>query len=109
MIWHSGKAPRAGIEPDFMATGGLPVELKTAPLQLPNDLSVSESREAAHSCGDHNGVVPAVTGCRQVRHNIAFASGLNQFSSDVARDIERLSNRSALGYEARKFIRRRKE
>jgi hypothetical protein len=44
MIWDRGKTPRAGIEPDLMATGGLAVELKTAPLQLPNDLSVSESR-----------------------------------------------------------------
>src|SRR5450759_1924030 len=48
MIRHRCITIRAGIEPDFMATRGLTVEFEAAQLQLPNDLSVPESCQAAH-------------------------------------------------------------
>ena len=92
-----------------MTTGGLAIERKPASLQLPNDLSIPESREAAHSCGDYNRVVSPIIGSRQVRNTVALAPSFNQFPGDIARDVERLGNGSALGYKTRKFIRGRKE
>jgi hypothetical protein len=98
-----------GIEPDFMTARGLTVELEAAQLQLPNDFPVSKSSQTAHSSRDHDRVVPPFTGSRQVRNAIALAPGIDQFSSDVARDLECLGNGPPLRYEARKFIRGRKE
>ena len=92
-----------------MAAGGLAVEYEAAQLQLPNDLSVTESRQAAHSCGDHDREVSPVIDTRQVRNTIALTPGFNQFPGDVACDVERLGNGSPLSYKAGKFIRGRKE
>jgi hypothetical protein len=87
-----------------MAAGGLAVECKTAFLQLPNDLSMSESRETALSCGDHDRIVPPVMCSRQVRNTVALALGFNQLPGHVPSDLERLRDGSPLGYEAGKFI-----
>lgn len=92
-----------------MAAGGLPVEFKPARLQLPNDLPVSESCEAAHSRGDYDRVVLPVIGSWQVRNTVTLASSFNQFPGDVTRDVERLCYGSPLSNKAQKFIRRRKE
>src|ERR1039458_8984779 len=66
MIRHRGIAIRAGIEPDFMATRGLTVELEAAQLQLPNDLFLPESCQAAHLCRDHDRVVSPFAGSRHL-------------------------------------------
>jgi hypothetical protein len=89
-----------------MATSGLAVKLEAAYFQLPHDLSVSESGQAAHSPGDHDCVVSPLTGSRQVRNAVAFAPSLNEFSGDVAGDIERLGDGPPLRDEAGKLIRR---
>jgi hypothetical protein len=39
---------RAWAKPDFVAAGGLTVELEPASLQFPDDLPVSESGQTAH-------------------------------------------------------------
>jgi hypothetical protein len=88
-----------------MTTSGLPVELEATYLQLPNDFPVSESRQAAHSRGDHNRVVSALCGGRQIGHPVSLASSLNQFPSNVAGDVECLSNGPTLRDEAGEFIR----
>ena len=66
---------------------------------------VSESRKTAHSRGDHDRVVPALTGGRQTRNTLPLTSGLNQFPSDVACNVECLSNGPALRNQPGEFIR----
>lgn len=95
---------RPGIEPDFVAAGGLAVELEAARFQLPNKFSVPESRQTSHSRGDDDRVVSAVISGRQIRDAAALASCLDQFSSDVARNFERLGYGPALGHQAGEFI-----
>ena len=95
-----------------MATGSLAIELEATSLQLPNNLSIPKPREAAHSCGDYDSVVPPVVGSRKdlVTPPRSRAGALDQFpSKDVASDVRRLGDGSALGYEAGKFVRGRKE
>jgi len=92
-----------------MATGGLAVELEATHPQLPNDLTVSESRQPTHSGCDHDGIVAPFTGSRETWGSVAFAPGINQLPSDITRDLKRLGNRPTLRHEAGKFIRGRKE
>jgi len=48
MIGNPGVLVCFTIKPDFVASGGLAVELKTARFQLPHDFRVSKAREPAH-------------------------------------------------------------
>ena len=57
MIRHSGVAVRRCVVPDFVTTGGLPVELKSASLQLPRDVPIPETREPTHLRSYHNRIV----------------------------------------------------
>ena len=50
-----------------------------------------------------------VTGGRQVWNSVASAPGLNQFPSDIARDLKRLGNGPPLRHQAGKLVRSRKE
>jgi hypothetical protein len=88
-----------------MPTCGLTVELEAARLQLADDLSVSEPGKAAHSSGDYDRVVSPIAGSRQIRNAVALASSCNQFPSDVACNVERLSDGPALRNEAGDLIR----
>jgi hypothetical protein len=109
MIRHRCIAIRAGIEPDFMATRGLTVELEAAQLQLPNDLFVPESCQAAHLRRDHDRVVSPFAGSRQVRDAVPLAASFDQCPGDVARNLQCFGNRPSLRYEAGKFIGGRQE
>jgi hypothetical protein len=82
MIRHCGVAIRAGIEPDFMATGGLAVELEAGQPQFPS--SVSEPSKPSHSrCDDDREVSPLTRG-RQTRNAVALALSVDQFPGDAA-------------------------
>src|ERR1039458_7734539 len=109
MIRHGCVAIRARMESDFMAAGGLAVELESARLQFPRDLPVSEPCQPSHSRRDDDRVVSSFTGGRQARNAVALAPGFDQFPCDVARDLKGLGNRTPLCHEAGKFIRCRKE
>ncbi len=104
MVWHGSIEIRAGIKPNFMAAGRLAVEFESAHPQLPDDLAIAKPGQAAHLRGDHDGVVPALTGGREVRHAVSLASGFDQLPGNVASDLKSLGDRPTLRYEARKFI-----
>jgi hypothetical protein len=65
-------AIRPAVEPDFVATRGLPIELETTQSQLSNDFSLAEPGKAAHSRSDYNRVVAPFAGARQVRNAVAL-------------------------------------
>ncbi len=65
---------RAGIEPDFMATGGLPVELESAYFQFPCNIAVSETCQPSHSPCDHDCVVSTLTSSRQTWNAVSLAT-----------------------------------
>jgi hypothetical protein len=77
----------------------LPVKREATPLQLPNDLSISESGKPAHSRRYHDHIVATLTCGRQVRNALTFTTGVNQLAGNVTRDIERLGNGSSLRHE----------
>ena len=109
MIRKGCVAIRAGIKPDLMTAGGLPVELEAARLQFPRDLTISEPCPPSHSRRDDYCVVSSFTRSRQTRNAVTFAPGFDQFPRDVPRDLKCLSNRPSLRYQAGKLIRGRQE
>jgi hypothetical protein len=104
MIWDCCIPVRDRIKPDFMAAGGLAVELEAASLKLPNDLPVPEPRKATHSGGDHDRVVVPLAGRGQTGDTTALAPGLNQLPRDVSCDIERLGDSSPLRDQTGEFL-----
>jgi hypothetical protein len=50
----------------------LAVEHETARPQFASDLSVAESRQTAHLCSDHNGVVSPFAGGWQIRNAVTL-------------------------------------
>src|SRR5438045_4919278 len=88
MICQSCITIRPAVEPDFVATGGLPVEVETAKLQLSNDFPVAEARKAAHLRSDYNRVVTTFTRARQVWNSIALTPGFDQFPSNITCDLQ---------------------
>lgn len=72
MVWQRRISIRAGIEPNFVAASGLAVEHETARPQFASDLSVAESRQTAHLCSDHNGVVSPFAGGWQIRNAVTL-------------------------------------
>lgn len=109
MVWHGCIKVRDGIKPDFVTTGSLAVEFETAHPQFPDDLAIAKAGQAAHLRSDHDGVVAALTGRREVWRAVALAPGLDQLPGNVTCDLQSLGNRPTLRYEAGKFIRSAKE
>jgi len=66
--------------------------------------SVAETCKAAHSRSDYDRVVAPPACTWQVRDAIAFAPSFDQFSGDIARDIQCFGNRAPLRNQARKFV-----
>jgi hypothetical protein len=95
---------RADVIPDLVTSGGLTIKLESADLELPDDLAITEAREAAHLGGHHNSVV-VVSRSRGKRDlALPLASRLYQLSSYISRDFEGLGNRSPLCHQAGQFV-----
>ena len=95
----------ARVAPDFMTTGGLPIELESTCLELSHDFAITKAGEPAQLCCHHNGVV-ACTGClwkRDIR--FAFTARFNEFAGDIARNFKGLRNRPSLRHKTRQFVR----
>jgi hypothetical protein len=105
MVGNGGVVIGRGIEPYFLAPGGLTVELEATRSQFPCDLTIKESGEPAHSSGHHNGkFTPAADDTGQRYITVAFAASLDQFPCDVASDIERFGDGPALGDKSRNLF-----
>ena len=57
VVWQCCIPICAGVEPDFMAAGSLPVELESAQSQLSSNLSITKPCQTTHSGGHYNRVV----------------------------------------------------
>ena len=100
-----GSVPiRMGVEPNLVTSGSLTIEFEAAFLELPYDLPVAESRQAAHLRWNYNCVVAAISNGRQIRKAIALAARLDQFARDISGDVERFGDSTPLSNEARQFI-----
>jgi hypothetical protein len=55
MVWDRRVTPSFRIEPDFMATRGLPVKLKPKSLESSDDLATAKSRKPAHLSANNKG------------------------------------------------------
>jgi hypothetical protein len=95
---------RPGVIPDLVTSGGLTVKLESAGPELPNDLAITETREAAHLCSHHDGVVAMSRRHGKWDFAFAFAACIYKLPRYVSRDVERLGNRSPLGHKAGQFV-----
>jgi hypothetical protein len=84
--------------------GGLTIKLESAELELPDAFAITEAREAAHSCGHHNGVVEVSRNRGKRDLALPLTACLYQLSSYITRDVEGLGNRSPLCHQAGQFV-----
>lgn len=105
MVGNGGVTIGRGIEPDFVAPGGLTVELEATRSQFPCDFTITESREPAHSSGHHNGkFMPGGDDTGQRCITIAFAASFDQLPCDIASDVERFCDGPALRDKSRNLF-----
>ena len=93
-----------GVKPDFMATGSLGIKTATKNSETPHDLAVMEACKAAQSGSHDDHEIVALLAERQGGSPFPLAAGLNQFTGHVPRDLQGLSDGSALGDQPRKLF-----
>lgn len=105
MVGNCCVANRRRVKPDFVTAGSLVVKSEAAHFQLPDDFTIAKPREPAHSRSHYNGVfTPVADAAWQWRGIVAVALCLDQFSGNIARNIERFRDGPPLSYQSRELI-----
>lgn len=79
-----------------MTTRSLPIKLEAERFQFPSNLAISKSRKPPHLSSNDDGEIFTLSRGRELRDTISLPASFQQFSRNIASDLERFRHRPAL-------------